>query len=91
MNIERIIREQIYLYKRHHHVKIQRGSYSLSQNNKRLLGMLCILIGVLFMLSQCGKKDESQKVGAKTSYRISITVQSQSIEEWWYDRKYTML
>ncbi len=55
MQIERLIREQIYLAKRRSQHKMMRRNIPYTFDNRKLFGLICIVIGLMLILSRCTK------------------------------------
>lgn len=68
MKIEHLIREQIYLAKRQSRHKTLKRSRLPATSGKKLLGIICVVIGLLLILSKCS-------LGAKgtASYDVSLS------------------
>ena len=71
MNIERVIREQIYLSKRRRKHKKFEKSRLLTRENKKILGLILILCGVLLIVSRCSKPNVNPKT-TQISYATTL-------------------
>lgn len=60
MHIERFIKEQIYLAKRRNRYKITRKTGLYAFDPKRIFGFLCVMLGVLLILTKCTTKTSTQ-------------------------------
>lgn len=55
MQIERLIKEQIYLVKRRNRYKYVKRNTIAQVSNKKFIGLICIIIGIVLLLSRCSK------------------------------------
>ena len=77
MKIERLIKEQIYLAKRRGRFKVARRSIGYGMDNKKVWGILCIVLGFLLIFTQCGKKD-ANKTNVKQQVTHNTTINEKS-------------
>jgi len=55
MEIERLIKEQIYLVKRRNRHKHIKRNTTTPLSSKKIIGLICIIIGIVLLLSRCSK------------------------------------
>ena len=88
MQIERLIREQVYLLKRRGRKRTIRRSESGAFNAKRLVGLLCLLAGLLLILSKCSGPKTVSEVSLCYKLCYATTNRSKEIihENFWHWR-----
>jgi murein DD-endopeptidase MepM/ murein hydrolase activator NlpD len=80
MEIERLIREQIYLVKRRNKRKYIKRNTNITVNNKRLIGLICIILGVVLLMSKCSKGSIDKQNLKDTPNKQSSVNQSKDIQ-----------
>jgi murein DD-endopeptidase MepM/ murein hydrolase activator NlpD len=82
MQIERLIREQIYLFKRRNKYRGIRLPKTEFQSYKRSLGIILVLVGIALLLSRCGK-EEKKNTEFKESTQASVG-QTEGVQKDYY-------
>ena len=80
MQLERWIKEKIYIYKRINYHKMKQLNYRFNRNILRGIGGICILLGLLLILSQCNRLGNKRDGLASVSNTPQICYSVKKIE-----------
>ncbi|WP_171903766.1 M23 family metallopeptidase [Cellulosilyticum sp. I15G10I2] len=95
MQIERLIREQIYLAKRRNQYRFMKRSTLYTFNSRKVFGLICIVVGLLLILTRCSKdstnKSTTQEKVTQNTQVNKTTAATDIKEEMTQEEYYTYI